>query len=371
MNPKLRKWVAIAFFVAVFIVLYLIRAVLMPFVISGIFVYLLAPVVDYMSKKTLFGWPISRGIGVVTVYILLFLAAGLLAIIVLPPLYQEVVNIANDLPNQVEEFRMVTLPAMMKQMEAWNQRFNLNVDIEHFFNQTLTGLIKAGETQIEHLAHHAGTVFEVLFSALSSFLVMFIVTAFVLVDLPRIKKGCLEMIPPDYRNTALALGQAIDKDLSGTIRGQLVICVINATLTTLGLLILQVKFAITIGLVAGVFSLIPVFGAVISTVPAVLIALTQSWVTALAVVGVIILIHLIEANFLNPKVLGHTVELHPSVIVFAIVVGEHFFGAAGLLFGVPVAAILRSILRYSYQQLFLVPNALALSEPESEAQADG
>jgi len=74
---------------------------------------------------------------------------------------------------------------------------------------------------------------------------------------------------------------------------------------------------------------------------------------------------LIEANFLNPKILGHTVELHPAIIVFSIVVGEHFFGAVGLLFGVPVAAILRSVLRYLYLTYFAEPE-----EEKTPALAD-
>lgn len=352
MNPKTKYWLTLAFFVGIAALLYLIHEVLLPFIFSGLFVYLLAPMVDFLARQTFLGRPVSRGLAVILAYIYVFFLIGILGIIVFPPLYQEVVRIGKDLPNQLEHLRTVTLPAFVQQMEFYNAKYQLHLDVRNYINQGLGTMLKAGEKQIESVAIHMQTLLKLLFSALSTFLVIFIVTAFVLVDLPQIKQGLLKLVPPRYRSGTLDLIHAIDRDLSGTIRGQLLICVINGTLTTLGLLMLKVKFAMTIGLVAGVFSLIPVFGAVISTVPAVIIALTQSLWTALAVIGVIIIIHLIEANFLNPKILGHTVELHPSVIVFSIVVGEHFFGAVGLLFGVPVAAILRSVLRYIYGHYF-------------------
>ncbi len=352
MNPKLKRWVATGFFAVLALVLYMIHEVLLPFVFSGILVYLLAPAVNFLSGKRLFNLQIPRGLAVVLVYLMFFMGIGLLALLILPPLYAEVLRIAHEIPNQLRELRTVTLPAWIESMEALNARYNLNFNVRAFINQVVENMLAYSQHQVEAVPTHVQKLIKLLFSTLSTFLVIFIVTAFVLVDLPRIKTGMLSIVPSRLRQSALDLVHAIDRDLSGTIRGQLVICLINGFLTTIGLLILQVKFAITIGFVAGVFSLIPVFGAVISTVPAVLIALTQSVWTALAVVGVIIIIHLIEANFLNPKILGHTVELHPAIIVFSIIVGEHFFGAVGLLFGVPVAAIIRSVLRYFYLKYF-------------------
>lgn len=352
MNPKQKRWTAIAFFAIVALLIYAIHEVLLPFIFSGVFVYLLAPAVDRISRTPIFGRRISRGFSVVLVYILFFTTLSLLAVIVLPPLYEEVLKIAHDIPHQIEVLRRVTVPGWIAQLEALNARYQLNLNVQAFVDQLLENLIQATQLQVEALPSSMQKLVKLLFSTLSSFLVIFIVTGFVLADMPRIKQGIYSLVPSRYRKSALELIHAVDRDLSGTIRGQLMICLINGTLTTAGLLALQVKFAITIGFIAGVFSLIPVFGAVISTVPAVLIALTQSPWTALAVVGVIIIIHLIEANFLNPKILGHTVELHPAIIVFAIIVGEHFFGAIGLLFGVPVAAILRSILRYFYLKYY-------------------
>ncbi len=358
MSPKLKRWIAWGFVAVVIVLLYLIHEVLLPFVLSGVFIYLMAPVVDWIARQKIFGLKLSRGFGVFLAYLGFFVGLAVLGLIVLPPLYEEVLKIANDLPRQIEQFRSITLPDMTQKLEALSTRYQLDINVEAFIEQTLDNLYNVTRSQVEALPSNMQTLVKFVFSTLTTLLVIFIVTGFVLIDLPRIKAGMLNLIPMQFRPAVLSLVHAIDRDLSGTIRGQLLICLINGTLTTFALLILQVKFAITIGFVAGVFSLIPVFGAVISTIPAVLIALTQSLTMALAVIAVIIVIHLIEANFLNPKILGHTVELHPAIIIFAIVVGEHFFGPVGLLFGVPVAAILRSFLKYFYTEYFLEPEAL-------------
>lgn len=370
MNPKLKRRIAIGFFVAIGVALYLIHDVLLPFIFSGIFIYLLAPAVNFLEGQRLFGLKAPRSLAVALVYVFFFLGLGLLALLILPPLYEEVMRIAQDVPNQISQFRSVTLPAFVERVEGLNARYHLNFNVRAFLNQLLENALAYSQQMVRALPANMQKLVKLLFSALSSFLVIFIVTGFVLVDLPRIKAGLLQLVPARLRPGALDLTHAIDRDLSGTIRGQLVICLINGFLTTIGLLLLQVKFAITIGFVAGIFSLIPVFGAVISTIPAVLIALTQSIWTALAVVGVIIIIHLIEANILNPKILGHTVELHPAIIVFSIMVGEHFFGAVGLLFGVPVAAILRSVLRYFYVKYYAEPPYPPGTTIVGEASAD-
>lgn len=369
MSAKVKRWIILGFLGLVLYLIYLIHDVLLPFIFSGIFVYLMAPAVDFFSRQSIAGKRIPRGLSVILVYILFFVLMGLLSVMVFPPIYQEVLKIANDIPSQLEAFRSVTLPELVVQLEGLNDRYQLNLNVEAFSDQLFGNIVHAVQVQVESLPMYTQTILKFFFSALSTFLVIFIVTGFLLVDLPRIKQGLYQMMPIAYRQRILDLVHAIDRDLSGTIRGQLLICLVNGTLTTLGLLLLQVKFALTIGFVAGIFSLIPVFGAVISTIPAVLIALTQSVWTALAVVGVIIIIHLIEANFLNPKILGHTVELHPAIIVFSIVVGEHFFGVVGLLFGVPVAAIIRSVLRYFYLVYFaetenLSPPRVEVIEPE-------
>jgi predicted PurR-regulated permease PerM len=99
--------------------------------------------------------------------------------------------------------------------------------------------------------------------------------------------------------------------------------------------------------VAGVFSLIPIFGTIISSIPIVLIAWATSGIELGALtLGWILLIHFIEANFLNPKIMGSASKIHPVVVVFALIAGENAYGIAGALLAVPAASILQSCFKF-------------------------
>jgi predicted PurR-regulated permease PerM len=105
-------------------------------------------------------------------------------------------------------------------------------------------------------------------------------------------------------------------------------------------------------MIATALSLIPIFGAIFSSVPAVAIGLTQSFGTAAFVLAWIIGIHQLEANFLNPKIMGDAAKIHPVLVVFALIAGEQSYGLVGALFAVPVASIIQTIFVYFRRRSF-------------------
>lgn len=135
----------------------------------------------------------------------------------------------------------------------------------------------------------------------------------------------------------------IDRGLSGVVRGQLLICLVNGILSAAGFAIIGLKYWPVMAMVAAVGSLIPIFGSILAAFPAVAIGLTQSPATAFLVLGWILLIHQIEANFLNPKIIGDAAHLHPVLVVFVLLAGEHWFHAAGALLAVPCLSIAQSL----------------------------
>jgi predicted PurR-regulated permease PerM len=177
------------------------------------------------------------------------------------------------------------------------------------------------------------------------------VAAYLLVDIDRVMGFLRSLVPPQHRVTLDELLVEIDRGLSGVIRGQLVICAVNALLTTLGLLLFRVKYAVLLGMLAGVFSFIPVFGSILSSVPIVAVALTSgphgfALSTGLCVLGWIVGIHLLEANLFNPKIIGTAAKMHPVVVVFALMVGEESGGLIGALLAVPIASMVQSIVLF-------------------------
>jgi predicted PurR-regulated permease PerM len=152
-----------------------------------------------------------------------------------------------------------------------------------------------------------------------------------------------ELWPPQERESFDRFLRRLDRGLSGVVRGQLMICLVNGVLSAIGFALFGLKYWPLLSVIAAVMSIIPIFGSILSSVPAVAIGLTQSPLTAVGVLAWIIGIHQLEANFLNPKIIGDAAKIHPVLVVFSLIVGEHFFQLAGALFAVPCMSIAQTI----------------------------
>ncbi|HET6284907.1 MAG TPA: AI-2E family transporter, partial [Polyangia bacterium] len=201
------------------------------------------------------------------------------------------------------------------------------------------------------------------------FLVL-MVAAFILIDMQRVKAFLRSLVPDTYQGDYDRIIVGVDHGLSGVIRGQLLICIINGVLTYIGLTIFRVKFPLLLAGIASIMSLIPIFGSILSSIPIVAIALISSGNfdlrQGLYVLAWIIGIHLVEANFLNPKIMGDAAKIHPVLVVFALIAGEHSYGLVGALFAVPVASIIQTIFSYYRRRgLFASapPSAVTASPP--------
>ncbi|HVR19788.1 MAG TPA: AI-2E family transporter [Polyangiaceae bacterium] len=138
----------------------------------------------------------------------------------------------------------------------------------------------------------------------------------------------------------------IDRGLAGVVRGQLVICLVNGVVSAVGFAFFGLKYWPILAVVAAVMSIIPIFGSILSSIPVVLVGLTQGFWVALWVLLWIILIHQVEANLLNPKIIGVVAKIHPVLVVFALIIGEHFFGLWGALLAVPALSIAQSVFNH-------------------------
>lgn len=175
------------------------------------------------------------------------------------------------------------------------------------------------------------------------FFITLMLAAYMIITRERILGFFRSLVRPDARPRFDALIARTDQGLSGVVRGQLVICGINGVMSAAGFAFIGLKYWPVMALLAALFSLVPIFGSIASAVPAVGVAITQGFGTALFVLAWIVGIHQLEANLLNPKIMGDSAKMHPVLVMFALLVGEHFFHAAGALLAVPTMSIAQSI----------------------------
>jgi predicted PurR-regulated permease PerM len=187
------------------------------------------------------------------------------------------------------------------------------------------------------LGRGIGTVFTVIgYVALTP-----VLTFYLLRDWKRLTSGAADLLPEDRRARVVSFAVECDRMISRYLRGQVTVAIAMGVITGLGLWIARFPYAGTLGLIVGVFSVVPYLGLVLSLIPAIFIALVSGSVliSLLKVAVVYGASQLLEASVISPRIVGESVGLHPVLVLLALALGGFFFGFVGLLLGVPAAAI--------------------------------
>ena len=309
------------------------RAVVLPFVLGIAVAYVLAPVVASLTAAPAGRWRLPRWLAIVVVYLGLLTALGVFFTLFLPRLSSDFARLFREAPTFLQRVKKQYVPradawldanfprddeassgapppTVEEQAEPRPERkirvtevkpgqyeislegLQLEVDPtgrgryvvgprsdadeKHTrLTEVLTQAARAGENELRGIIALGQRFIGVIIKGFAWFILTFMVAAYLLIDVDRVMGFLRSLVPPQHRHTLDELLREIDRGLSGIIRGQLIICVVNALLTTVGLLLFRVKYAVLLGMLAGVFSFIPVFGSILSSVPIVAVALTS------------------------------------------------------------------------------------------------
>jgi predicted PurR-regulated permease PerM len=182
------------------------------------------------------------------------------------------------------------------------------------------------------------------FAAVATFIIIPLMTAYLLLDLENLKAGLSSVVPPERWRAVLSFLADVDAVVGGFIRGQLLVALSVGALITIALLLLHVRYAFMFGLLAAIGDLVPYVGAVLAFLPAFAVAwLNNGIVNALLVALAFVLIFEAEGHLLAPNIVSKTVSLSPFVVLLALLIGGDLAGIFGLLVAIPVAGILRVI----------------------------
>ncbi|MGC9358416.1 MAG: AI-2E family transporter, partial [Anaerolineae bacterium] len=173
-------------------------------------------------------------------------------------------------------------------------------------------------------------------------------TFYLLKDSSKLGKSVVKSIPSQVRGDVLTIVRLIDDAFGAYLRGQLFLGLGIGVMSTIGLSILGVNFAVLLGLIAGIFELIPNIGPILGGIPAVLVAFSQDPILALWTALFALGIQQVENLFFAPCILGRSVQLHPVVVMVVLVIGSEIAGLLGLFLAPVMTAVLRDLFRYLY-----------------------
>src|SRR5690625_2336097 len=304
-----------------------IGRLLTPFVVAAFISYLLYPILLKLTQLK-----ISKGFAILIIYFSFFTTI----LFIFYKSFPVFVNQLEDLSEQLPQLVLIYEDIIYSIYESTSF---LPEIIHDKMDQVIIRLESAVEKQIEHVLEQATKMFDfVIIITIIPVLVFYF-----LKDFTHMKNSIQKIIPTKYYDKIETILRAIDESLGGYVRGQLIIFFVVMFMTYIIYHTIQLKFALVLAVVMGFMNIIPYFGPIIGTIPAVAIAMTTSWKLVIIVLVTTIIVQILEGSFLSPYIMGKSVQIHPVIIIFALLVGAEVGGILGMVIAVPLITIVRAI----------------------------
>jgi predicted PurR-regulated permease PerM len=321
---------------AVLVFLYLVRDILLPFVLAGIVAYVCTPLIDQFALRL----RIPRWVPALAVLFVLMTLASLVGLVGVPAMAHEAVRVVGDLQGSIEGFVAALMgPRTVHLMGAAINAQSLavyTVNAVHAWISTDTRIIDLTAWGI---------------AAIFGLILAWVLLAYFLIDGPRVAKGLLWLVPPPQRPFMLRAWTELNPLLRRYFIGVALVVVYASVAAYIGLgLALGLHHAVFLAMLTGLLEMIPVVGPAAAAVIAGLVAVSHAasgW-DILAYIAYAIALRVSIDQFFGPIVLGRAARVSPIVVIFCFLSGGVLFGVVGVVLAVPVALIIKVILAVRY-----------------------
>jgi predicted PurR-regulated permease PerM len=314
-----------------------VRGVLVLLVVSATLAIGLSPLVEAVAGRrpgrTFVRLP--RAVAVLVIYGVLIAVVVLIIMWIVPPLVRQFDDLVRELPEYTASAHQslrdfsVTHP-FAQGLDEW-----LTSELEDFLGN------------LGGLANQTSSIMRVAIgvaNGIVSFVLVLVLTFYLIVDGDTVRRGALALVPPKNRLRAVAVGGLVREKIGAWLIGQLLLSTIVGSATFVGLLILGVPYPLILALVAAVGELIPMLGPIIAGVPAVIVAFFVSPLLGLLTLILYVLIQQLENHLIVPQVMRRAIDLPPVLVIVALLIGGNVLGIVGAILALPVAAILRVVI---------------------------
>lgn len=338
-------WVATLAVLAV--LLWLLSPILLPFVLGMAIAYLLDPLAKELTRRGM-----SRLVAAMLILGGFVVAFALLVLMVAPILAAQISGFIENAPGYALRLQaLVSDPS-----HPW---------IKRLVGDSLVGTDKSvGDLMNQAMGYLSGLLASLwargraLISIFSLLILTPVVAFYLICDWDRMVNSVDRLIPLQQRETVRRLGREIDATISAYVRGQSGVCLILGSYYALGLTFAGLSFGLLIGVVSGLISFIPYVGSLTALVLSLAVAVAQffpDWSRILVIAGIVLFGQFLEGYVLAPKLVGHSIGLHPVWLMFALFAFGYLFGFVGLLLAVPLAAATGVLIRFALRRYLASP----------------
>lgn len=315
-------------------VLSFLAVIMLPVVISALLYYLLKPIVDLLEKAGA-----SRIVAITLVFIVL---SGLLiwgVAVAVPSLVDQILTFADNLPSYLKEGeKQVNL--LLK-----NNQFNaIRPQLENMVNNFSSKAADYAETFSKSAVNWVGNVASVVTRVAVAIMISPFILFYLLRDSGKFKERFIEFLPTKIRQPSLRVLSNINAQLSSYVQGQVTVAIVVAILFSIMFSIIQLRYATTLAIIAGILNMVPYLGSFLAMIPAFILAMVAGPIMVVKVAVVFIIEQTIEGRFVTPLVIGSKLNIHPITILFVLLTAGSMFGVWGVFLAIPIYASVKVIL---------------------------
>lgn len=319
------------------------KTVVLPIVLALIFFYLLRPILRLLED-----FKIPRIWGILIIFLGVVGLITLLIVLVFPFLRSQFQTLIEEFPTYFMQL-LTDVDAFLRTSFVGNYYSESNFTIDTLLT-TLPGNITdtLQNTVTSIITGVTGLISTITGVILSVVIVPFILF-YLLKDGEKLPEYFLKLLPPRFRDDTREVFTEADKQLGAYIQGQLIVAFCIGVMVYIGFLIIGMDYALLLGVLAMVTSIVPYIGPAIAITPAAIIALVTSpfMLVKLAIVWTVV--QLVEGNLISPQVMGKTLFIHPVTIIFVLLTAGSLFGIVGVILGIPMYALLRVLVSHFYK----------------------
>lgn len=334
---------------------YVVRVIFPPLVLAGIIVFLVNPIVTALHHRG-----VPRVVGTGLAYLGFFLVIGLVGFLVSPLVKDQFDDLSERFPKVRADVEDTIDEYHDKSVENdWIIKIPTVKEIEDQTSGGSEGSAKLSD-QVTTLRKIGARVFHVGLIFILGPAVAF----YLLIDLPETRRRVEAMVPEPSRERVTFLGHRLNLVIGGFFRGQLAVAFIVGIMVSIGLAVIGLPLWLIVGMIAGLFNIIPLIGPYVGAVPGIVIALTtRDLKTAIGVAVVMTVVQQIDNHFITPTVMRRAVHLHAAVVVLALLVFGTLGGFFGLLIAVPLTAVIKVVGGHLWRRYAMGVSVPGLDEP--------
>ena len=313
--------------------------VISPIFIGIIIAWLFDPLVDWFEKR------VPRAVGCIFVYL-----------IILGGIFLFFYLLAPNFVGQVKDFAS-TVPDILKDLVKFSNGFidglekTFNYDLGDAKKQIYASLTDFGIKFTTNLPTYIMNIGKSLINGIINFGLGLMIGFYMLYDYDKFHKQIRKLLPKSWKKNYDELGHRINSSLRNYVSGLFVVMLLVFLTQSIGLTLAGMQAPLLFALFCAVTDIIPYFGPYIGAIPAIIVGFTISPITGICCIISIVVVQLLENNFYQPLIMGHTMKLHPITIMLGLLVFEHFFGIIGMILATPIIACIKVILMFVDEKL--------------------